>query len=79
MAAGRISEIAGRAGLAADRLVRTLGFRRVSEREVAGLDDALSSALDAYCAGVNAASRRRPLPAEFQILRLGFDPWEPVW
>ncbi len=78
MAAGRISEIAGRAGLPADRLVRTLGFRHVSEREVAEMDEGLGAALDSYCAGVNAAAQQRPLPAEFQILRLGFDPWQPV-
>jgi penicillin amidase len=78
MAAGRISEIAGRAGLPADRLVRTLGFRHVSEQEVKDMDEALAASLEAYCAGVNAGARQRPLPAEFQILRVGFDPWQPV-
>ena len=35
---GRISEIAGEAGLPSDRLMRTLGLRRAAEREAAALD-----------------------------------------
>ena len=33
---GRLSEIAGTAGLVTDRFMRTLGLRRVAEREAAG-------------------------------------------
>jgi penicillin G amidase len=76
---GRISEIAGQEGLPSDRLMRTLGLRRVAEREEAGLDPGLRAQLDALCAGVNAAvESARALPAEFQILRLDFDPWRPA-
>ncbi len=77
-AAGRISEIAGAETLPTDRLMRTLGFRRVAEREEAELAPELRGELEALCAGVNAAAEARPLPFEFQVLRLGFDPWTPA-
>lgn len=77
--AGRLSEMAGEQGLAADRMMRTLGLRRVGEREAAETTPRLSAALDAYCRGVNAAAgAARALPLELQILRLGFEPWAPA-
>jgi penicillin G amidase len=77
--AGRISEIAGRDGLPVDRLMRTLGLRRVALREEAELDADLRQLLDAYCAGLNQAARVASAPpAEFQLLRLDFEPWRPA-
>jgi penicillin G amidase len=77
--AGRLSEIAGREGLAVDRLMRTLGLRRVALREEAELEPELLSLLEAYCAGVNEAARTAAAPsAEFQLLRLHFEPWRPA-
>jgi penicillin G amidase len=79
MASGRLSEIAGRDALRADRLMRTLGLRRVAEREAAELEPGLRAELDAYCAGVNAAAEATSAPpAEFQLLRCEFEPWRPV-
>lgn len=76
---GRVAEIAGEEGLGVDRLVRTLGFRDAAEREEAELEPGLRTELDAYSAGVNAAvASLRALPSEFQILRIGFDPWRPA-
>ena len=76
---GRVSEIAGRAGLPVDRLMRTLGLRRVALREETELDGDLRSLLDAYCAGVNEAARTATAPAaEFQMLRLKFEDWRPA-
>jgi penicillin amidase len=75
---GRLSEIAGRAGLEADRLMRTLGLRRAAEREAEALRPRLRSELEALCAGVNAAAADRPLPVEHQLLRLGFEPFSPA-
>src|SRR3954449_12075673 len=73
---GRVSEIAGRAGLPVDRLMRTLGLRRVALQEEAELDAELRPLLDAYCAGVNEAARTASAPPpELQLLRLDFDPW----
>jgi penicillin G amidase len=77
--AGRISEIAGRNGLPVDRLMRTLGLRRVALREEAELESDLRRLLDAYCAGLNEAARIASAPpAEFQLLRLDFEPWRPA-
>ncbi len=76
---GRISEIAGQAGLPADRLMRTLGLRRVALREESELEPDLRRLLDAYCAGLNEAARIASAPpAEFQLLRLKFEPWRPA-
>lgn len=78
-ASGRISEIAGEAAFPTDRLMRTLGLRRIAEREEAGLEPGLRAQLEACCAGVNAAvEAASALPAEFQILRLDFEPWRPA-
>jgi penicillin amidase len=78
-ASGRIAEIAGRAAMPSDRLMRTLGLRRVSVREEATLEPELRADLDAMCAGVNAAAEAaRALPPEFQVMRIDFDPWRPA-
>jgi penicillin amidase len=77
--AGRVSEIAGPAGLPVDRLMRTLGLHRVALREEAELGPDLRTLLDAYCAGLNEAARiSSAAPAEFQLLRLEFEPWRPA-
>ena len=53
---GRVAEMAGAEGLPVDRLMRTLGIRRVAEREAAALDPELRGLLERFCAGVNAAA-----------------------
>jgi penicillin amidase len=79
VAEGRVAEMAGEEGLAVDRLMRTLGIRRIAEREEAELDPELRGRLERFCAGVNAAARdARALPFEMQVLRQGFSPWRPV-
>lgn len=76
---GRVSEMAGEEGLAVDRLMRTLGIRRIAEREETELDPELRAQLERFCAGVNAGARQaRALPFELQVLRQGFQPWRPV-
>jgi penicillin G amidase len=76
---GRVSEVAGRAGLPVDRLMRTLGLRRIALREEAELDSDLRPLLDAYCAGLNEAVRTASAPPpELQILRMEFEPWRPA-
>jgi penicillin G amidase len=76
---GRVAEMAGPEGLPVDRLLRTLGIRRVAEREEAELDPALRAQLERFCAGVNAAAAKAPAPPfEMQLLRLEFEPWRPV-
>jgi len=79
VAQGRLSEIAGTEGLKVDRLMRTLGLHRCALREESELDPDLRSLLDAYSAGLNqAAAQSSPMPAEFQLLRLEFEPWRPA-
>ncbi len=76
---GRVSEMAGAEGLAVDRLMLTLGIRRVAEREAAALDPEQRRRLEVFCSGVNAAAAAsRALPFEMQLLRLEFEPWRPV-
>ncbi|GII75887.1 hypothetical protein Sru01_08690 [Sphaerisporangium rufum] len=52
--AGRLSELFGPATLEVDKVVRTLGWRRTAEREVALLDAPTRQAFTDYAAGVNA-------------------------
>jgi penicillin G amidase len=76
---GKVAEMAGEEGLPVDRLMRTLGIRRVAEREAAALDPELRGLLERFCAGVNAAAASASaLPFEMQLLRLDFKPWRPV-
>src|SRR5690349_17169286 len=71
--------MAGEEGLAVDKLMRTLGIRRIAEAEEAAMNPALRARLERFCAGVNAAARdARALPFELQVLRQSFSPWRPV-
>ena len=84
--AGRLSELFGEDTLETDRFIRTMGWRRVAERELALLQPATRDALTAYAEGVNAyLAERSPseLSAEYSVLGLtGLDytpeEWTPV-
>jgi penicillin amidase len=79
VASGRISEIAGGAGLPADRFLRRVGLRRIAVREAELLDGETRRMLEAYAAGVNVViSSGRALPVEFSLLRIRPEPWRPV-
>ena len=54
LAAGRLSELYGPSQVQTDAYIRTLGWRRVAEQELALLAPSTRRALDAYAAGVNA-------------------------
>lgn len=76
---GRVAEMAGAEGLSLDRLMRTLGIRRLALAEEAALDPELRGLLERFCAGVNAAAASAPAPPfEMQLLRLKWEPWRPV-
>lgn len=78
VADGRISEIAGRDGLGADRFLRRVGLRRVAEEEAATLAGETLAMLEAYAAGINTViGSRRALPLEFTLLRIRPRPWRP--
>ncbi|WP_151525644.1 penicillin acylase family protein [Serinicoccus kebangsaanensis] len=59
---GRLSELVGEAGVETDRVIRTLGWRRVAEQELALLSPDARTYLSAYASGVNAYidSKRAP-------------------
>ncbi len=82
LAAGRLSEVFGKAALDVDRFQRRLGLHRAAQHEWETADADMRDSLRAYAAGVNAcldtlvASNK--LPAEFVLARFQPEPWEPV-
>ncbi|MFI2753313.1 penicillin acylase family protein [Cellulomonas sp. P22] len=86
--AGRLSELVGENedALAADKVVRTLGWRRVAEQELPLLAPSTQEYLQAYADGVNAyLEGREPgeIAVEYTILGLRVDvadpePWTPA-
>lgn len=71
--AGRLAELVGDAALETDKYVRTLGWRRVAQKELALLDDETLSLLRAYARGVNAYIENRSaskLSLEYSVLDL---------
>ena len=73
LTSGRLSELFGPTTLAADKVVRTLGWRDVAEREVARLDSETLAGLEAFSAGVNAYLADRStgdLSLEYTLLSL---------
>ena len=70
---GRLSELFGPSALQTDMVVRTLGWRRVAERELAILDPMTRRYLQAYSDGVNAYLRGKSGPDlsfEYAVLSL---------
>ncbi|QPP08371.1 penicillin acylase family protein [Streptomyces bathyalis] len=54
MTSGRLSEMFGQGQVKTDAFLRTLGWRKVAEREYAGLSKETKANLKSYTAGVNA-------------------------
>ena len=76
VASGRMSEFAGREGLKIDRLMRTLGLKRIADAEVATIPARGRAFLEAYTAGINAAiEAASTMPFELQVLRIDPEPW----
>ena len=79
VAQGRLAEFLGERAYDVDRLMRTLGIARLSERLVARMDAETLAGLEAYAAGVNAFLDTDPvLPVEFQVLRMKPARWKPA-
>jgi len=86
--AGRLAELVGDNpdAIAADRVVRTFGWRRVAEQEWDLLEQSTRDNLTAYAEGVNAyLADRSPsqLALEYTVLGVQVDvadpePWQPV-
>ncbi|MFW5469077.1 penicillin acylase family protein [Knoellia sp. CPCC 206435] len=70
--AGRLAELVGEAGLETDKVIRTMGWRRVAEAELPTLAPATRTYLQAYADGVNAYLRgRSPAQASLEYVVLG--------
>lgn len=65
--AGRLSELVGEGGLETDRVIRTLGWRRVAEAELPTLKPETRRYLQAYADGVNAYIDRQGDPAKMSL------------
>ena len=78
--AGRLAEAVGEAGVALDRLMRTLRLRETAEAHWTVASEESREWLEAYAAGVNAWVRQREedLPPLFQLLDLEWEPWTPA-
>ncbi len=84
--AGRLSELFGETTLETDEFIRTMGWRRVAQQELAMVKPETRAALEAYADGVNAYIESRSvseLAVEYTILRAGGldyrpEPWTPV-
>ncbi|MEV4095161.1 penicillin acylase family protein [Streptosporangium saharense] len=85
--AGRLSEMFGASTLPEDKVIRTMGWRRIAERELPMLSEQTRRYLDAYARGVNSWMEQHEgalgKSLEYGLLRLtnsGYrpEPWTPV-
>ncbi|QIG41122.1 penicillin acylase family protein [Microbacterium sp. 4R-513] len=83
---GRLSELFGESQLGTDKFLRTLGWRKVAEQEVAALDDETRGYYESYAEGVNAyLADHRGAEASLEYAVLGLqnpdyeiEPWTPA-
>ncbi|AXH97259.1 penicillin acylase family protein [Ornithinimicrobium avium] len=84
---GRLAELVGQGGVETDKVIRTLGWRRVAEQELPMLDPVARGYLQAYSAGVNAYIEEKGSPStmglEYAVLAPSapgyrVEPWDPV-
>lgn len=86
LTSGRLSELFGASQLGTDAFLRTLGWRRTAEQEVAALDERSRGYYDAYADGVNAYLAEHDgaeVSLEYAILGLQngdyeIEPWTPA-
>ncbi|WEK61599.1 MAG: penicillin acylase family protein [Candidatus Microbacterium colombiense] len=84
--AGRVAEMFGESQAGTDAFLRTLGWRKVAEAEVAAMDEKTLGYYEAYADGVNAylASRSgAELSLEYAVIGIqnpdySPEPWEPA-
>ena len=85
--AGRLSELVGSAGIDKDKVIRTMGWRRIAEQELPKLASETRQYLQAYADGVNAYVKKTESPEkmslEYTVLgrrNPGYrvEPWTPV-
>ncbi len=80
IASGRLSELFGSIALDADRISRSLGFRRLAQGDWKRYEGkAIASVGTAYSAGVNAfIEKSKHLPPEFKLLGIKPEPWTEI-
>ncbi|MDP3699941.1 MAG: penicillin acylase family protein [Hylemonella sp.] len=80
LARGELAEILGPKLLDTDRLFRTLELRANAEQRIKSVDRSSPAwqGLLAYLDGVNEFQDTRPLPVEFELLRIQPQPYTPV-
>ncbi len=84
--AGRLAELVGSEGVETDKVVRTMGWRRVAEEELPTLEPETRQVLQAYADGVNRYLRGRSpgeVSMEYTVLGLqlplsDIEEWTPV-
>ena len=84
--AGRLAELVGEPGVETDKVIRTMGWRRVAEEELPTLDPQTRRMLQAYADGVNRYLRGRSpgeVSLEYTVLGLqlplrDIEEWTPV-
>lgn len=71
-AQGRLSEFIGKEALEVDRMSRTLGFKRVAEKDLNLYNVEQLALVDSYCKGINAYLRHKSFkkPIEFTLVKL---------
>lgn len=76
---GRLSEVMGEKSVPFDKMFRTVGLKRIVDRNIKNINAKSRSLLNAYARGVNLYIRnaKGKYPAEFDVL--GYDPeeWKP--
>ncbi|WP_164014705.1 penicillin acylase family protein [Pyxidicoccus trucidator] len=75
---GLLASVMGPRLVPMDRLMRTLGLRRMAEQALPRVGAESRAILDAYSAGVNARIALEPLPLEFTLFGTTPAPWTPV-
>lgn len=75
--AGRLSELVGEGGLESDRVVRTMGWRRVAQEELPRLSPDARRYLQAYSMGVNAYLEDNPEPSQTSLEYVLLSQWVP--
>jgi len=81
IAQGRVSEIVGEPGIENDKFIRTSGWNRIAEANIAYYEEELPeamSAMNAYSAGVNAylAENAGDIAISQRVMGLVGEPWE---
>jgi len=83
---GRLAEMFGKSSVDTDKYLRTMGWARVAQQEIAQLDSQIKADLQAYADGVNnylAEHQDSTLSLEYAVLKLlnhnyKPEPWQPL-